>query len=157
MPVHQAIIQTDVPLAILPGFISWALAVSACLFLGLMKGTTPRKRIQLWIFLLLENLLWFWAMFPVFAFILLMTYWNSRFDPSSVLMSDWVTRLTQPLSTSAAKPSLLKASLLRIYSPNVYFISKSNPISAIAHLVILADAVLGIASSLAKRCLRGLW
>ena len=86
-------------------------------------------------------------------------------------MYDWVTRSdwtkqiksrvkqTQPLSSSSSNSSLLKASAWGICSPGVYLISNSNPISAIAHLVILilADAVFGISSSGAKRYLRGLW
>ena len=44
-----------------------------------------------------------------------------------------------------------------ICSQGVYFKSKSNPISAITHLVIIADAVFGISSPGARRHLRGLW
>ena len=43
-----------------------------------------------------------------------------------------------------------------VCSPGVYFNSWSKPIRAIAHLVILDDAVFGISSG-AKRYLSGLW
>ena len=69
-----------------------------------------------------------------------------------------IAKHTRSLSdSSSSKSILLKASAWGILSPGVYFNSKSKAIRAIAHLVILADAVIVISSSGAKRYLSGLW
>ena len=96
MPGHQAIIRTAVSVAFLPGWVSWALAITMCLCLGGMKGTTPLKMTPLWMvktsfccsnpFSASEHC------FQMPLYIRLMTSWKSRFNPSSILMSDWVTR-----------------------------------------------------------------
>ena len=59
--------------------------------------------------------------------------------------------------SSSSKSILLKASEWGICFPGVYFSSKSKPIGANDRLVILADSVFGISSSVAKRYLNGLW
>ena len=121
------------------------------------------------IILFFESFLCFWELFPIAAFDSFHHVMEksvcSRFSfhfclghqiiLSEVYVFDW--KHTPSLWDSSSSKSLqLKASAWDICSPGKYFNSKSKPIGAIAHLMILADAVFVISSSGGKRYLSGL-
>ena len=163
MPGHHAVILTEASVAFFLGCVSCAFALTKCRSLGGMNGTTPLKMVPWCIvstsfccsnpFIASEHC------FQLPLLICFMISWNSLFNPSSFYfsLSHQIFMNEVDVIDCEAHSIVVGFVCVSICSPGMYVNSKSKPIRAIAHLVILADGVFGISSSGAKRYLSDLW